>query len=156
MPSVNDGEKLPIFTILPGPCRAENNEHFDITPLEEVQKYDDAYFTFQCYDIYGNIIDHGGEEFTVTASVLFNDNEYPVNTAEVVDNGDGTYKVQFIPEVEGTYLFNLLVGKERYGEDLKWILTKKECSGEKSVLCPNNKKNDTRKIYKSNSHLPER
>ena len=140
VPSVNDGEKLPIFTILPGPCRAENNEHFDITPLEEVQKYDDAYFTFQCYDIYGNIIDHGGEEFTVTASVLFNDNEYPVNTAEVVDNGDGTYKVQFIPEVEGTYLFNLLVGKERYGEDLKWILTKKECSGEKSVLCPNNNK----------------
>ena len=140
VPSVNNGEKLPIFTILPGPCRADNNEHFDKTPLEDVQKYDEAYFTFQCYDAYGNIIDHGGEEFTVTATVLFNDNQYPVNTAEVVDNGDGTYKVQFIPEIEGTYLFNLLVGKERYGEELKWILTKKECSGETSVLCPNNNK----------------
>ena len=136
--TVNGGEKLPIFTILPGPCRADNNKHFDITPLKDVQKYDDAYFTFQCYDVYGNKIEHGGEEFTVTSSVLFNGNEYPVNTAEVVDNGDGSYKVEFIPEVEGTYLFNLLVGKERYGEELKWILTKKECSGETSVLCPNN------------------
>ena len=135
--TVNGGEKIPIFNILAGPCRAENNDKFDITPLEKVQKYDKAYFTFQCYDVYGNKIEQGGEEFTVTANSIYNGNDYPVNTAEVEDNGDGTYKVIFIPEIEGTYLFNLLVGKERYGEELKWILTKKECSGETSVLCPN-------------------
>ena len=140
LPSVNGGEKLPIFTILAGPCRADNNEHFDLTPLEDVQKYDEAYYTFQCYDIYGNIIEHGGEEFTVTATAIYNGNEYPVNTAEVIDNEDGTYKVTFIPEVEGTYLFNHLVGKERYGEELKWILTKKECTGNNAILCPNNNK----------------
>ena len=137
--TVNHGEKLPIFNVLPGPCRAETNEHFDLTPLDGVQKYDDAYFTFQCYDIYDNKITEGGEEFTVTANAIYNGNDYPVHTAKVIDNGDGTYNVEFIPEVEGTYLFNLLVGSERYGQEVKWILNKKECNGTTNILCPNTK-----------------
>ena len=134
---VNKVEDLPVFTILPGPCRAENNEHIDLSTLDSVQKYDNAYFTFQCYDIYNNKITHGGEKFTVSGKAIYKGNDYPVNTAEVYDNEDGTYTITFIPEVEGTYFFNLLVGKERYGEEIKWILNKTECSGENSVLCPN-------------------
>ena len=139
VPTVNHGEKLPIFTILPGPCRAENNDHFDLTPLNGTQKYDDAYFTFQCYDIYDNKITKGGEQFTVTANAIYNGNDYPVSTAKVIDNGDGSYNVAFIPEVEGTYLFNLLVDKERYGQEVKWTLNKKVCTGETNILCPNTK-----------------
>ena len=41
--------------------------------------------------------------------------------------------------MEGTYLFNLLVGKERYGEEVKWTLNKKQCTGETNILCPNTK-----------------
>ena len=134
---VNKVDDLPIFTILPGPCRSENQDNFDLTPLENVQKYDNAYFTFQCYDIYNNTITHGGEQFTVDANAIYLGNDYHVDTAEVIDNEDGTYTVTFIPQVEGTYLFNLLVGKERYGEEIKWVLNKKECFGETSILCPN-------------------
>ena len=135
--TINKVENLPIFTILPGPCRAENNEHIYIDTLNNVQKYDNAYFYLQCYDIYNNIITHGGEKFTVSGIAIYKGNEYPVTTAEVYDNEDGTYTISFIPEIEGTYLFNLLVGKERYGEEIKWVLTKKQCSGENSILCPN-------------------
>ena len=134
---VNKVDDLPIFTILTGPCSGENYTYFDKSTLDSVQKYDNAYFTFQCYDIYNNTITHGGEHFTVNAKAIYKDNDYPVNTAEVIDNEDGTYSVTFIPEVEGTYLFNLLVGKERYGEEIKWVLSKKECYGNTSYLCPN-------------------
>ena len=83
---INKVDDLPIFTILPGPCRSENQDNFDLTPLENVQKYDNAYFTFQCYDIYNNTITHGGEQFTVDANAIYLGNDYHVDTAEVIDN----------------------------------------------------------------------
>ena len=135
--TVNHGENLPIFNILPGPCRTENNDNFDLSPLDDVQRNDNAYFTFQCYDIYNNTITHGGEQFTVTGKVMTSSNENEVEDIEIVDNKDGSYTVKFIPEYEGTYLFNILVGNEKYGEEIKWTLSKKECTGDTSILCPN-------------------
>ena len=135
--TVNNGEKLPIFTILTGPCRAENNEHFDLSPLNETQEGEIGYFSFQCYDIYNNKITHGGEQFTVTGQLISNTIEYPISNIEVIDNKNGKYDVKFFAKFEGTYFFNLLVGKERYGEEVKWTLKNKECTGEESILCPN-------------------
>ena len=135
--TVNDGEKLPIFTILPGPCRAENNDHFDLSPLNETQEGEIGYFSFQCYDIYNNKINHGGEHFTVNAQLISNTIEYPVSNIEVIDNKNGKYDVKFFAKFEGTYFFNILVDNERYGEEVKWTLKNKECIGESSILCPN-------------------
>ena len=135
--TVNNGEKLPIFTIIPGPCRAENNDHFDLSPLDETQEGEIGYFSFQCYDIYNNKITHGGEQFTVTGQLISNTIEYPINNIEVIDNNNGKYDVKFFAKFEGTYFFNLLVGQERYGQEVKWTLKNKECTGENSILCPN-------------------
>ncbi len=134
--TVNHGEKLPIFTILVGPCRAENNDHFDFTPLNYTKIHKKTHFDFQCYDIYNNKITEGGEKFTVNAIRNQVGDQISVD-AEVEDNLDGTYSVYFIPDIEGTYLFNLLVGSEKYGEEVKYTFTKKVCNGEKSILCPN-------------------
>ena len=137
VPTVNNGEKLPIFTILTGPCRAENNTNFDLSTLNETQEGEFGYFSFQCYDIYNNKITHGGEKFTVNGHLIAYGNEYPVNNIEVIDNNDGKYIIKFLGNYEGTYFFNILVGKEIYGEEVKWTLKNKECSGETSILCPN-------------------
>ena len=103
VPTVNDGEKLPIFTILTGPCRAENNTHFDLTTLNEPQEGEFGYFSFQCYDIYNNKITHGGEKFTVNGHLISHGNEYPVNNIEVIDNNDGKYIIKFLGNYEGIY-----------------------------------------------------
>ena len=137
--TVNNGEEIPVFTILIGPCYAETNEHFINKTLENAEVNTPTYFSFQCYDIYNNKITSGGEEFTVSAVVVYNGEQLPVN-AEVVDNNDGTYNVEFIPEFYGNYLFNLLVRNQRYGQEYQWPLIKKDCSQEGKILCPNNNK----------------
>jgi hypothetical protein len=133
---VNHGEPLPIFTILAGPCRATNNDNFDLTPLENVETNENAHFSFQCYDIYGNKIGQGGEKFSIIAKVVYNKNDIDVDT-EIVDDGKGSYSVHFIPEYQGTYSFSLSVGKEKYGKVVEWTLTNKVCEGSTPVLCPN-------------------
>ena len=133
---VNGNQTLPIFTILIGPCTAKNNNHFDLSPLEKVDVNDNAYFKFQCYDAYNNLINKGGEKFTAIGKVIFEQNEIEVTT-EVVDNGDGSYNVKFIPEYLGVYKFKLLIGKEKYGEEFTWTLATKICDGDKPILCPN-------------------
>jgi len=50
---------LSIFTILPRPYRAETIEHFNLTLTETVGLDEKTYFSFQCYDIYGNKITKG-------------------------------------------------------------------------------------------------
>ena len=135
---VNDGEDLPRFTILTGPCFAENNSHFDLTPLNDTEVSLKAYFTFYCYDKFGNKITKGGERFNVKAEYISGDN-IPLDDAKVVDNGDGSYNVEFVPTMKGVYLFNILKGKEKYGEEVKFTLSEFKCTGENTVLCPNKK-----------------
>ena len=136
---VNGDQKLQIFTIVTGPCTAQDNSHFDLSPLEDVGVNENAFFKFHCYDAYNNSISQGGEKFTAIAKVIYNKNEIEVE-AEVVDDGKGSYSVHFIPEYQGVYIFNLLIGKEKYGEEFVWALSTKVCEGETPVLCPNVKK----------------
>ena len=42
--------------------------------------------------------------------------------------------------MKGIYLFNLLLGKEKYGQTVRYELTSFKCSGEENILCPNQKK----------------
>ena len=138
----NFKENLPKFTILTGPCFAEDNTHFDLTPLEEAEVSLKAHFTFQCYDIFNNKITKGGEKFTVKSDYLSNTEQgdsIPLDNAIVVDNGDGSYNVEFVPNMKGTYLFNILVGNQKYGEEVKFVLTAFQCP-EKQVACPNKRK----------------
>ena len=136
----NFKENLPKFTILTGPCFAEDNTHFDLTPLEDAEVKLKAHFTFQCYDIFDNKITKGGEKFTVKGDYLSASNQgeiIPLDNVKVVDNGDGSYNVEFVPNMKGTYLFNILTGKEKYGEEVKFVLKEFQCSGDKPNVCPN-------------------
>ena len=135
--TVNHGEKIPIFTILPGPCRAENNEHFDLTPTKTAIVNVKTYFSFQCYDVYGNKITKGGEDFSVNGKIILKEVDNTKVDAEIIDNNDGTYNVEFIPIMHGTYVFDLKVDKENYGEPVKVEISPLSCSGKTSVLCPN-------------------
>ena len=137
--TVNNGEKLPIFTILTGPCRADNNDNFDLSPLDDITTNTKTYFSFQCYDIYNNKITHGGEKFTVISHR--NENGILIDVdADVEDNSDGTYTIKFVPELEGVYIFNILVDSEKYGEEIQKELKNRVCEGEYSKSCPNKKK----------------
>ena len=139
----NFKDNLPIFTILTGPCFAENNTHFDLTPLNDAEVSVKAYFTFQCYDIFENKITVGGEQFTVKGdylSVINQGDIIPLDDVKVVDNGDGSYNVEFIPTMKGIYLFNILVRKEKYGQEVKFELTDFKCLDETKKACPNKRK----------------
>jgi len=141
---INDfKDPLPIFTILTGPCYAEDNDNFDLTPLEDAEVSVKAHFTFQCYDIFENKITKGGEQFTVKGDYLSPVSQgdiVPFDNAKVVDNGDGSYNVEFIPSMKGIYLFNILVGKEKYGQEVKFELKAFQCTGNETVICPNQRK----------------
>ncbi len=41
--------------------------------------------------------------------------------------------------MKGIYLFNILIGKEKYGQEVRWELTAFSCSEENSIVCPNKK-----------------
>ena len=138
----NFQEDLPIFTILTGSCYAKTNKHFDLSPLNNTEISLKTYFTFQCYDKYNNQIKKGGEKFTVKGefSTITNQGDIiPFNDVKVVDNEDGSYKVEFVPTMKGIYIFNLLLGKEKYGEEVRFELSTFKCTGEGEILCPNKK-----------------
>ena len=135
--TVNNGDSLPIFTFVAGNCRAEDNRHFDISTLDGVKSERPVYFTFQCYDIYENMITTGGESFTVYGSIISSD-IIDLDSIAIYDNNDGTYKVSFIPNMPGTYLIRLFVDEEKYGKDIEIEYGERVCSGETPVLCPNN------------------
>ena len=137
--TVNHGEKLPIFNIKHGPCRADNNDNFDLSTLSDFHVNAKNRFSFRCFDQFGNQITEGGEHFTVNAQR--NDKGVLVDVeAEVIDNGDGTYTVQFIPELQGLYLFNLFVDNEKYGEEIQVNLKNNMCEGDTPISCPNMRK----------------
>ena len=139
---VNGGQPLPIFTIVTGPCYANDTSHFDLTPLNDAEVSLKTHFTFYCYDKFNNKITKGGESFTVRADYLSNTNQgniISLDNAKVVDNGDGSYNVEFVPSMKGIYLFNILIGKEKYGQEVRWELTAFSCSEENSIVCPNKK-----------------
>ena len=137
---VNHNQQLPNFTIFPGPCRADTNEHFNLTPTESAELNEKTYFSFQCYDEYGNKITKGGERFTANGKLVSDKVDNKPIEAQIIDNNDGTYNVEFVPEVNGNYEFDLLVDKEKYGETVEVKISNKECSGSTPILCPNIKK----------------
>ena len=130
---------LPKFRILTGPCYAEDNTNIDITSLKDAEVYEKAHFTINCYDIFKNKITKGGESFTVKTDYLstsIQGDRIPLDNAKVIDNGDGSYNVEFIPIMKGIYYFNILIGKEKYGEEFSFDIKDFECYGD-TVLCPN-------------------
>ena len=137
--TINNGQSLPIFNILPGPCYAENNAHFDLSPLNDTEINLKTHFTFYCYDKYENKISKGGEIFKCTATYQNNEikTQMPLDEPKVIDNGDGSYNVEFTPETKGTYSFDLLVRKEKYGDTVVYELKEFECIGSENILCPN-------------------
>ena len=136
--TVNDGQPLPIFTFVPGPCRAEDNSHFDLTQLDGIVTSKEVSFTFQCYDIYNNIITKGGEEFYVSSNLYVDTGSTEINGGDLKDNNNGTYTISFIPDYAGTYVFNIFIDDEKYGEEISVKYAKKTCKGSASILCPNN------------------
>ena len=138
--TINKGKALPKFTILTGPCYANNNDHIDLTPLENAEVSLKTHFTLYCFDKFGNEIKKGGEKFTVKAEYFSSTSigdSFPLDNAKVIDNDNGSYNVEFTPAMKGKYTFNIYVGKEKYGEEITWELTAFTCRGEKSVACPN-------------------
>ena len=144
VPTVNDNEPLPIWTVSSGPCVAlENNANFDLSNFTEnkiVTLNKNQYFKFKCYDQFGNEIDKGGENFT--SNVKYHDEFGHISPIEssVIDNGDGNYYVRFIPESYGKHVVNLEIEvrnePEKYGDEITLNLKPKECkNGE--TLCPN-------------------
>ena len=139
---VNEGQDLPKFTIVPGPCYDSNNSHFNLNPLNYTEISLKTYFSFDCYDQFDNKIKKGGESFTVRANYLSETNQQDtisIDSAKVVDKGNGTYFVEFVPTMKGTYLFNIFRGNEKYGKEIKWVFKAFTCLDNKKILCPNKK-----------------
>ena len=130
---------LPKFTILTGPCYAEDNSNFDTNPLKEAEVSVKTHFIFYCYDRFKNKITKGGEKFTVKAEYLSTTTQgdkIPLDDARVIDNGDGSYNVEFVPTMKGKYFFNILIGKEKYGEEVSFELKEFTCPSD-TYSCPN-------------------
>ena len=140
---VNGGQTLPVFTMVPGPCYARDNSHFDLTPLNDAEVSLISHFTFNCYDQLNNEITKGGESFSVRAYYLSSTNQgdkISLDNVKVDDNENGSYNVKFVPTMKGVYSFNILKGRDKYGQEVKWELKAFQCSNSSYVLCPNKKK----------------
>ena len=135
---VNETQDLPILTVLNGPCRAETNEHFNTTMLTGWVTQKPVYFTFQCYDVYGNKITKGGEKFEPSVDLVVDKETTPTNFKNVTDNGDGSYNVFFLPDTPGKYIIRLKVDDGiKYGQDVEKDYVHKTCKGATPVMCPN-------------------
>ena len=137
--TINNGQDLPIFNILPGPCYAENNNHLDLSPLNKAELNSKTHFTIYCYDKFENKITKGGEKFRVSANYQspYINRTIPLEEPKAIDNGDGSYNVEFTPIKKGTYTFDLLVRQEKYGRNVVFELKDFQCSGGDNIPCSN-------------------
>ena len=105
---LNQGQKISIFTILPGPYRPGTNEHFDLTSTENAELNTKTYFSFQCFDMYGNKINKGREIFTWYEKLVLERVDNISIETKIIDNNYGIYIVEFVPDIHDTYVFDLL------------------------------------------------
>ena len=136
--TVNDGQPLPIFTFEPGPCRSDDLSNFDLSSLDGIVTQKTVSFSFQCFDIYKNKITKGGEQFLVSSSLYIDAGSTDINGGDIVDNKDGTYTISFVPDYPGTYIFDIFIDDENYGEEISIKYAQKTCRGSTPILCPNN------------------
>ena len=137
---VNIDEPLPILNFVAGPCYAEDNSNFDLSTVDGIVTEKQEYFKFQCYDKFNNKITKGGEDFSVTAHISLDSDDFvELNNVKIKDNYDGTYTISFIPNYPGTYVFNIFNNNEKYGQDVSLLFGTKECKGTTPILCPDNR-----------------
>ena len=136
---VNVNEDLPKLTFVTGPCRADNNDDFDLTTLTGYVTQKPVTFSFQCYDVYHNKITKGGEKFRGVGNLVISNENIPLSYLEIKDLDNGRYNVSFIPDTPGKYVIRLWVDETiKYGDEVVKEYERKTCKGSTPVLCPNN------------------
>lgn len=95
------------------------------------QTYQPALFTIEAYNCYNERIHQGGETFVVTVKAPKNKQL----VAQVSDNSDGTYSVQYDPVEAGTYWIGVtLRNKPIKGHPWQPVITRAEASAAHSSV----------------------
>lgn len=99
--------------------------------LEGGKTHQRAPFTIEARNCYGDRINQGGETFAVTIKGP----KSKVLTPTVVDNNDGTYSVEYLPEDAGTYWIGVnLRNRPIQGHPWQPVITRSEASAAHSKV----------------------
>lgn len=90
-----------------------------------------APFTIEARNCYGDRINQGGETFTVTIKGP----KSKVLSPSLVDNNDGTYAVEYLPEDAGTYWIGIMLrNRPIQGHPWQPVITRSEASAKHTKI----------------------
>jgi hypothetical protein len=145
--------------VFPGDC-SEKYPSVNTSKIENIKKVGKpTELSIKCYDEYKNEVTQGGtpfvveilgkklkvEEYEDKSQIKLSANEEPTSGAfqvksTLIDNYDGTYKIQFTPEIEGYYTINIrITEKIFYSQTIVEIKNSHLCPGDdpkKTFECP--------------------
>ena len=124
--------------VYPGPCSEKNNN----TELNNFRLGENAFLAINCYDENNNKIFKGGEIFKTTINAIIQSSGvYTKIATKFVDNGNGSYNINFIPLYPGNYTIGITLASKgtQYGPIItKTIDSTQPCDSDKPIRCPNN------------------
>jgi len=111
-----------------------------MSQLSKVQPGENTYFLINCYDLFNNKISKGGEKFDVSINVLVTQSLVSTSINSIItDNGNGSYKVEFIPVYAGSYSVGIVLKSNNnlYGNITSFEIKSSFCPPEMPVRCAN-------------------
>ncbi len=125
---------------IPGSCSLKF-PILDVSQVTTIFVGDQAKAKISCYDQFNNKIGKGGENFAGIVTVYVEKNKLSSDVkSKIVDNKDGTYFLEFLPQIEGRYDIIATLNAEKYGATEKVEIKNSVCPPEKPNKCPNNPK----------------
>ena len=127
-------------SVTPGPC-ASQVPGLDNSALTSKGAFigNKANFLLTCYDSYGNLVNHGGDTFTVQiigTDIATAKSESIPNT--VTDKTTGQYLVEFVPNWPGLYTVTVQLNGGSYTAGWSFSAKGSSCPSDKPYICVNN------------------
>jgi hypothetical protein len=125
------------INIVPQSCSPKNPTVI-VDKLAKATTSSPTYLDVKCKDVYGNVINTGGEIFRIFITVNIEQSKTSTDVkSKLTDNNDGSYRVEFVPPLSGTY--NLIIDlKGDIYYTYKFPIKDNVCPKETPNRCPNN------------------
>ena len=132
IPNTDNGPLRIIY--IPGYCSYENQQ--TTYPNDNSTDISSPYtYIIKCADKYNNNCTEGGAKFTSEISLYIEDSQSTVDIeSKVIDYGNGTYEISFIPPLSGEYSIYTYLDGKKYHEKIVNITGESSCD---KYTCPN-------------------
>ena len=102
------------LTVVPKPC-SPTKPVIVLDSLKKAITGSPTLFELKCRDMYDNEITTGGELFKIFLTVNVEDSKTSTEVmTKIIDNRNGSYKVEFVPPLSGQYMLIVDLRGEEY------------------------------------------